>query len=83
MSADADTCSALHSLHLQEELRYLKALWDQAAAVLHTFQAWSSMLWGSINVEALMEECKQLTKDMKHLPKAVSVTGQTYRSTAL
>ncbi|KAL4450636.1 hypothetical protein ABPG77_000992 [Micractinium sp. CCAP 211/92] len=54
-----------------EELNYLKALWDQTAVVLHTFQAWSGMLWGSINVEALMEECKQLTKDIKHLPKAV------------
>lgn len=40
--------------------------------MLHTFQAWSGTLWGSINVEALMEECKQLTKDIKHLPKAVS-----------
>lgn len=41
--------------------------------MLHTFQAWSGTLWGAINVEGLMEECKQLTKDMKQLPKAVSL----------
>lgn len=62
---------------LQEELVYLKALWDQTAAVLHTFKAWSGMLWDDINVEALMEECKQLTKDIKHLPKTVSRMRQT------
>lgn len=39
----------------QEELGYLKSMWDMVAAVLHTFQAWSSMLWGSINVESLQE----------------------------
>jgi len=60
---------------LQEELVCLKALWDMTAVVLHTFQAWSGMLWGHINVESLMEECKQLTKDLKHLPKAVRSMG--------
>ena len=39
----------------QEELGYLKAMWDMVAAVLHTFQAWSGMRWGSINVESLQE----------------------------
>lgn len=40
---------------LQEELGCLKSLWDTAAAVLHTFQAWSGMPWGGINVDALQE----------------------------
>ncbi len=48
------TC-AQPSLHLQEELGYLKSMWDAVAAVLHTFQAWSGMRWGSINVESLQE----------------------------
>lgn len=30
--------------------------------MLHTFQAWSGTLWGAINVEGLMEECKTITK---------------------
>ena len=63
----------------QEELGYLKSLWDMAAAVLHTFQAWSGTLWGAIHVEGLMEECKQLGKEMKGLNKAVrgGVRGTT------
>lgn len=51
-----------HPAAPQEELGHLKALWDATAAVLHTFQAWSGTLWGAINVEGLMEECKSITK---------------------
>ena len=69
-------------LRVQEELGHLKSLWDMVAAVLHTFHAWSGTLWGAINVEGLMEECKQMTKDMKQLPKPVSRPGQRAARTA-
>ena len=59
------------TIFMQEELGQLKLLWDTVSAVLHTFHAWSGMPWGTINVEELVEEAKQLTKDIKLLPKGV------------
>lgn len=46
------------------------------SAVLHTFQDWSGTLWGEIEVESMLDRCKQLSASMKQLPKAVR-SGQT------
>lgn len=54
-----------------EELGYLKSLWDMVAAVMHTFADWHATLWGKINVDFLVEECKRLTKEIRQLNKAV------------
>ena len=56
---------------LQEELGYLKALWDMVGAVMFTFTDWYSTLWDKIDVDFLVEETKKLTKDIKQLNKAV------------
>ena len=63
----------LHVSLLQEELGCLKALWDQVAAVLFIFADWQRAPWGSVDVEALVEECKRLGKEMRTLHKAVCV----------
>lgn len=54
-----------------EELLYLKAVWDTAAVVQYTFVNWYKTQWDKINVEFLMEETKKLSKDVKTLNKAV------------
>ena len=56
---------------LQEELAYLKALWDMVGAVMFTFTDWYATLWDKIDVDFLVEETKKLTKDIKQLNKAV------------
>ena len=56
---------------LQEELGYLKALWDMVGAVMFTFTDWYATLWDKIDVDFLVEETKKLTKDIKQLNKAV------------
>ena len=55
----------------QEELGYLKSLWDMVAAVMFTFTDWYATLWDKIDVDFLVEETKKLTKDIKQLNKAV------------
>ncbi len=55
----------------QEELGYLKALWDMVGAVMFTFTDWYATLWDKIDVDFLVEETKKLTKDIKQLNKAV------------
>ena len=56
---------------LQEELAYLKALWDMVGTVMFTFTDWYATLWDKIDVDFLVEETKKLTKDIKQLNKAV------------
>ena len=58
-------------LILQEELGYLKSLWDMVGAVMFTFTDWYATLWDKIDVDFLVEETKKLTKDVKQLNKAV------------
>jgi len=54
----------------QEELGYLKALWDMVGAVMATFGAWHATLWDRIQVDELVEETRKLTRDLKQLNKA-------------
>ena len=54
---------------LQEELVFLKALWDMVATVMRTFAEWCATVWDAIAVDVLVEAAKQLTKDLKTLPK--------------
>ena len=63
--------SASSFFNLQEELVHLKLLWDMASFILHTFHSWCSMPWSNIDVAGFIEECKQLTKNLKGLTKAV------------
>lgn len=51
------TCdrAAAPCLPPQEELGYLKSLWDMVAAVMHTCADWNATLWGKINVDSLIE----------------------------
>ena len=53
----------------QEELVYLKALWDMVATVMGKFAEWCDTVWDAIAVDDLVEAAKQLTKDLKTLPK--------------
>lgn len=69
--AVAHCSSAEHIDMLQEELAYLKALWDMVGAVMFTFTDWYATLWDKIDVDFLVEETKKLTKDIKQLNKAV------------
>lgn len=54
-----------------EELGYLKSLWDMVGANMFTFNDWYKTPWDKIDVDFLMEETKKLTKDIKTLNKAV------------
>ena len=60
-------CCAL----LQEELALMRAVWDMVAKVLGRFNEWYGTPWASVNVEALLEESRVLSKDVKGLSKAV------------
>lgn len=55
---------------LQEELGYLKSLWDMVSAVMYTFSDWYATLWDKIDVDFLVEETKKLSKEVKTLHKA-------------
>eukprot|EP00798_Chlamydomonas_sp_ICE-L_P004667 gene4667-14864_t len=59
------------SKQLQEELQYLKSLWDMVGTVMFTFNDWYKTPWDKIDVEFLVEETKKLSKDIKTLNKAV------------
>ena len=48
---------------------YLKALWDMIAAVMRIFSEWCATVWDAIAVDDLVEAAKQMTKDLKTLPK--------------
>ncbi len=54
----------------QEELGYLKSLWDMVSAVMYTFSDWYATLWDKIDVDFLVEETKKLSKEVKTLNKA-------------
>ena len=54
-----------------EEMGYLKKLWDAAAVVTYTFQDWYTTLWDKIDVDFLVEESKKLQKEVKQLNKNV------------
>jgi dynein heavy chain, axonemal len=54
-----------------EELLYLKSLWDTVGTVMYTFSDWYKTAWDKIDVEFLVEETKKLSKDIKTLNKAV------------
>eukprot|EP00879_Flechtneria_rotunda_P005416 GHRR01005708.1.p1 GENE.GHRR01005708.1~~GHRR01005708.1.p1 ORF type:complete len:1495 (+),score=578.36 GHRR01005708.1:300-4784(+) len=54
-----------------EELLYLKSLWDMVGAVMYTFADWCKTPWDKIDVDVLIEESKKLSKDVKTLNKAV------------
>jgi len=54
-----------------EELSYMKGLWDQVGAVMYTFTDWYTTPWDSIDVEFLTDETKKLAKDIKTLNKNV------------
>lgn len=58
---------------LQEELGYLRALWEMVERVLSKFGEWYTTLWDKINVDQLLEHNKALSKDVKTLNKAVRV----------
>lgn len=54
-----------------EELLYLKSLWDMVGTVMYTFNDWYKTPWDKIDVDFLVEETKKLSKDIKTLNKAV------------
>ena len=56
---------------LQEDLKHLRTLWDSVGVIMGKFNEWCSMLWDKIDVDFLIEECKQLAKDVRTLNKAV------------
>ena len=53
----------------EEELGYLKELWDMIGFVVYTFDEWKLILWEKINTEFLTDECKKIQKQIKGLNK--------------
>ena len=64
-------CATHQPCDVQEELDQLASLWDRVAMVLNRFKEWRAMLWGGIDVAILVEETKQLLKDIKTLQKPI------------
>ena len=54
-----------------EELGYLKELWDMIGYVVFTFNEWKLMLWEKIDTEFLTMGCKKIQKQIKGLNKAL------------
>eukprot|EP00232_Nephroselmis_pyriformis_P019075 CAMPEP_0182900652 /NCGR_PEP_ID=MMETSP0034_2-20130328/28990_1 /TAXON_ID=156128 /ORGANISM="Nephroselmis pyriformis, Strain CCMP717" /LENGTH=4527 /DNA_ID=CAMNT_0025034901 /DNA_START=131 /DNA_END=13711 /DNA_ORIENTATION=+ len=55
----------------EEEITYLKSLWDTVAVVMFTFEEWNKTPWDKIDVEFLVDEAKKLQKDLKGLNKVI------------
>ena len=55
----------------QEDLGYLKAVWDMIEKILGTFAEWYRTVWDKINVDQLLEQTRLLSKEVKGLNKAV------------
>jgi len=51
------------------ELNLLKLAWDHAALVQETFASYRSTLWKDVDVDGMVDETKQLLKQIKALPK--------------
>ena len=64
------SCKLCHAL-LQEELGLLRSVWDMAGKVLGTFKQWHATPWSAVAVDALLEQARALSKDVKGLSKAV------------
>ena len=54
-----------------EELGYLKELWDMIGYVVYTFNEWKLILWEKIDTEYLTMGCKKIQKQIKGLNKAL------------
>ena len=58
-------------LLLQEELGLLRMVWDMAGRVLSAFSLNYRTPWTSVSVDALLEQSRALSRDVKSLSKAV------------
>lgn len=55
----------------QEEADSLRLLWDEISTTLDIFSSWDALPWPQVDAEALGEECKRKSKDLKSLPRSV------------
>eukprot|EP00931_Biecheleriopsis_adriatica_P036383 TRINITY_DN2095_c0_g1_i5.p1 TRINITY_DN2095_c0_g1~~TRINITY_DN2095_c0_g1_i5.p1 ORF type:complete len:4649 (-),score=1173.32 TRINITY_DN2095_c0_g1_i5:61-14007(-) len=55
----------------QEELVYLKNLWDGVVMVKETFQSWNTILWDKIDTDSLVQSARDLQTQVKNMPKQV------------
>lgn len=55
----------------RHEVSLLKALWDMITVVESSMTAWKMKPWREINVEAMEQECKRFSKDIRGLDKEV------------
>ena len=56
---------------VQDDLKHLRSLWEMVGVVMGKFSEWCATLWDKIDVDFLIEENKQLAKDVRTLNKAV------------
>ena len=56
---------------MQVELGLLKVAWTLADVLLKSFKTIYATKWDDINVDDLIDRAKNLSKDVKRLPKAI------------
>jgi len=61
-----------------QELVDLKNLWDGTVLVKTTFDSWNDILWDKIDTESLLLTAREITNQVKNMPKAVR-SWQLYR----
>lgn len=57
----------------RRDIKILKPLWDYAFITKSTFKDWYQTKWREINSEAMENECKNLTKDLRAFDKEIRI----------
>ncbi|KAJ2944771.1 hypothetical protein O0L34_g1660 [Tuta absoluta] len=55
----------------RSELKLIKQLWDYYFLVMGTIDSWKALPWMKMDIDAMNEECKSFTKDLRKLDKDV------------
>ncbi|XP_043280985.1 dynein beta chain, ciliary-like [Venturia canescens] len=58
-----------HIKQARKELKLLKILWDYVTVIESSLDEWKATQWVKIDPEALDQECKKLTKELRLLDK--------------
>lgn len=54
-----------------EDIAALRLVWQEAAATLDLISSWDAMPWAQMDADALGEQCKAKSKDLRALPRTV------------
>ncbi|XP_046432396.1 dynein beta chain, ciliary-like [Neodiprion fabricii] len=55
----------------RKELKMLKCIWDYIFIIRTSLDEWKTTVWKKIDVEAMDQECKKLTKELRLLDKDI------------